>query len=402
MPAAADFRVIVVDDDPVMHQILRHMLQNLGFADIEVFGDGVAMLAWLQAPGNRADLLLLDLNMPAMDGVEVLRGLGAIAFTGSVILASGEDEQVLQTAEALVVQHRIAALGHVRKPVQPEELAVLIGRWQPGGARKESRDPRRYSEGDIRRALALRQFVNHYQPKVAVATGKVVGVEALVRWQRGAEGLVFPDAFIGVAEKYGLIGDITQTVFTQAVSDLAIWRNAGMTLHVAVNLSMDCLDVLELPDVFATKAQSVGVEQQDIVLEITESRLAARMVNVLDVLTRMRLKRFRLSIDDFGTGHSSLTQLRDMPFDELKIDRGFVHGAAINDKKRAIFDASLSLSRQLGISTVAEGVEDRDDWQFLADRNCDFAQGYFIGKPMRGTELTAWLETWSERLERGL
>jgi EAL domain-containing protein (putative c-di-GMP-specific phosphodiesterase class I) len=118
----------------------------------------------------------------------------------------------------------------------------------------------------------------------------------------------------------------------------------------------------------------------------------------LEILTRLRLKRFRLSIDDFGTGHSSLSQLRDIPFDELKIDRGFVHGACSNERVRAIYNASLSLARQLGMEIVAEGVEDRDDWDYLRQTGCDLAQGYFIAKPMPAADLPAWMEAWQERL----
>lgn len=401
MPQTNSLRVLVVDDDPLMHEILKLMLLNLGLRDIETFGDGAGVLAWLQAPGNHADLVLLDLNMPTMDGIEVLRGLGALGFDGSVILASGEDELVLQTAEALVVQHRITALGHLRKPVQPSELSALIDRWKPDIRPRGSRVSRSYSQADFRRALALREFVNHYQPKVALATGRVVGVEALVRWRHGTEGLVFPDSFIGLAEEHGLIQGLTQIVFSQAVADLAAWRKAGIDLQVSVNLSMDCLAALDLPDILSSKARAADVAQQDIVLEITESRLAVLMVKVLDVLARLRLKRFKLSIDDFGTGHSSLTQLRDMPFDELKIDRSFVHGAAANGKKQAIVDASLGLARQLGIAVVAEGVEDSEDWQFLRERRCDFAQGYFIAKPMPADELPAWMEAWAMRIKDG-
>jgi EAL domain-containing protein (putative c-di-GMP-specific phosphodiesterase class I) len=134
------------------------------------------------------------------------------------------------------------------------------------------------------------------------------------------------------------------------------------------------------------------------VLEVTESRLMAKLVTGLDVLNRLRLKRFRLSIDDFGTGHSSLAQLRDIPFDELKVDRTFVHGAATDARLRAIYGASLGMGKELGMTVVAEGVEDRADWAFLRRTGCDLAQGYFIGKPMGAAELIGWLADWKLRL----
>jgi EAL domain-containing protein (putative c-di-GMP-specific phosphodiesterase class I) len=137
----------------------------------------------------------------------------------------------------------------------------------------------------------------------------------------------------------------------------------------------------------------------DIVLEVTESRLMKDLSAPLEILARLRLKRFSLSIDDFGTGHSTLAQLRDFPFDELKVDRSFVHGAAGNDTLSAIYGASLSLAKHLGIKTVAEGVENRADWDFLRGTGCDLAQGYFIAKPMPAGEIPDWIAAWEANIE---
>ena len=132
---------------------------------------------------------------------------------------------------------------------------------------------------------------------------------------------------------------------------------------------------------------------------MTESQLMKSLSVSLEILTRLRLKRFSLSIDDFGTGHSSLSQLRDITFDELKVDQGFVHGAASNNTLRAIYHASLGLTKQLGMKTVAEGVEDRSDWDFLRSTGCDMAQGYFIAKPMPASEIPDWISAWEANFE---
>jgi EAL domain-containing protein (putative c-di-GMP-specific phosphodiesterase class I) len=240
--------------------------------------------------------------------------------------------------------------------------------------------------------------VNYYQPKVAVADGRVVGVETLVRWRHPVDGLVMPDQFIGVAEAHGLIDALTRVVLTEALAQTRVWRDAGRDLRVAVNLSMDNLKTLDFADFIGDQAAMQGVSPSHVVLEVTESRLMGDLRTPLDILTRLRLKRFRLSIDDFGTGHSSLSQLRDLPFHELKIDRSFVHRAWGNDTLSAIFNASLQLAHQLGMEVVAEGVEDRDDWNFLRRSGCDLAQGYFIGRPMPAAELPAWIDSWQHRL----
>jgi len=402
MTDQAAIRILVVDDDAVVLELLRHMLAKLGFGDVAAFPSGGEALGWLDAPVHGVDLILLDLNMPEMDGVEFLRKLVERRFTGSLVLVSGEDEQVLQTAESLVRAHRITSLGHLKKPVRPDALAAMLEKWKPGKQRGARGAVKTYTPDEVRRAITDRELVNVYQPKVAVATGKVVGVETLVRWRHPRDGIIYPDQFIGVAEEHNLIDELTHVVIAESLAQARLWLDAGLALHMAVNVSMDNLISLSFPDVVAEQAAKAGVTAPELVLEITESRLMPKLVTVLDVLTRLRLKRFRLSIDDFGTGHSSLAQLRDIPFDELKVDRGFVHGAANNERKRAICDASLGLARQLGISVVAEGVEDQADWRFLRNEGCDFAQGYYIAKPMPGPELPAWILAWGERVRIGV
>jgi len=163
---------------------------------------------------------------------------------------------------------------------------------------------------------------------------------------------------------------------------------------------MDNLGSLEFPDFVARAADKAGVSPTSLVLEVTESRLMKDPLAALDILTRLRLKHIGLSIDDFGTGHSSLAQLRDIPFDELKVDRGFVHGACRDASLRAIFEASLGMARQLGMKTVAEGVEDQEDWDCLRATGCDMAQGYFIAKPMPAADLAGWIAQWEARYSK--
>ncbi|MHB1591928.1 MAG: EAL domain-containing protein, partial [Sulfuricella sp.] len=229
-----------------------------------------------------------------------------------------------------------------------------------------------------------------------------IGMETLVRWRHPKDGMVFPDQFIGIAEQHGLIDELTRVVMTGALAQARIWQDAGLTLRVAVNLSMDNLTSLNFLDYVAEITAKAGVPPQEVVLEVTESRLMHDQRVPLEILTRLHLKRFRLSIDDFGTGNSSLTQLRDIPFGELKIDQSFVHGAWANDTQRAMFDASLGLAKQLGMEAVAEGVEDQADWDFVLQQGCDLAQGYFIAKPMSAEYLPTWLADWEARRPVGV
>jgi len=388
--------ILVLDDEPFMLKLLAHILDNQGFTLVTTCDNGRAALESFDSP-TPPDLILLDLNMPEMDGVEFIRHLVKRGYTGSLILVSGEDERILQSAEKLVLAHRLTVLGHISKPVKPKELAALIEKWAIPSHDKPRAAKKTYGAEEVHSAITNGELVNYYQPKVAVATGEVVGVETLVRWRHPVDGMVFPDQFISVAEAHNLIDDLTRAVIVGALAQASIWMKAGLALRVAINVSMDNLTALDFADVIAAQATAAGVSSQDLVLEVTESRLMGDMKSALDILTRLRLKRFHLSIDDFGTGHSSLAQLRDIPFDELKIDQSFVHGAWNNEKLRAMFDSSLGLAKQIGISVVAEGVEDQADWDFLRTTTCDIAQGYFIAKPMPAREIPGWIDTWNAR-----
>jgi len=389
-------KILLVDDEPFVLKVLSRQLANLGLQDIISLERAADALALLEAGIERVGLIFCDLQMPEMDGVEFVRQLVRISYTGSLVLVSGEDTRILQTVEKLAKAHRLKVLGALHKPVSPEQLKQVL-RNHPERAAASYLARKTYAPEELWRAITGGKLVNYYQPKVDLASGAVVGVETLVRWRHPEDDLVFPDQFITTAEEHGLIDELTRTVLTAALRQARLWQDAGLFLRVAVNVSMDNLGSLEFPDFVARTVAKAGIPPSNLVLEVTESRLMKNPLAALDILTRLRLKHIGLSIDDFGTGHSSLAQLRDIPFDELKVDRGFVHGACHDASLRAIVEANLGMARQLGMKTVAEGLEDRDDWDFLRAAACDMAQGYFIAKPMPAADLAAWKADWETR-----
>ncbi|HQS58327.1 MAG: hypothetical protein B7Y56_05180 [Gallionellales bacterium 35-53-114] len=386
--------ILALDDDPFMLKLLVRILKNIGHNKVSTCDSGQAALELINNMDLRPDLILLDINMPRMDGLEFVRHLVEWCYSGSIILISGEDERTRQAAEKLARAHKITVLGHLHKPVKPEALAELIKKWEPAKNCIPRAELKIYSADEVRAAITNGELINHYQPKVATDTGQVKGVETLVRWNHPHDGMVFPDQFIGVAEAHGLIGDLTLMVLTDALSQVKLWQDEGLTLHVAVNLSMDSLVSLDFADLIAGVLEKSGVAPQILELEVTETRLMDDLRIPLEALSRLRLKRIRLSIDDFGIGNSTLAQLRDLPFDELKIDQSFVHGACKNKKLEAMFNSCLSLAKQLKMSVVAEGVEDQADFDFVCKTGCDIAQGYFIAKPMPGADIPAWIRSW--------
>ena len=244
--------------------------------------------------------------------------------------------------------------------------------------------------GDFPRALRDNELRLYFQPKLDFATNEIYGAEALARWQHPELGLLFPDSFISAVEQAGSIAHLTRWVLREAVARCAAWRNQGVILGVAVNISVDDLTDEYLPYYLLEQTQKHRLEPQTLTLEVTESAIMHNVQKSLAVVNCIHELGFRLAIDDFGTGHSALSQLRRLPVDELKIDKSFVMHAG-DAKDDAILRATIDLAHQLGLKVVAEGVEDDAAIARLAAMGCDHAQGYGIGKPIPHEQFLAWL-----------
>jgi EAL domain-containing protein (putative c-di-GMP-specific phosphodiesterase class I) len=403
-PSFAEMNVMLVDDDAFQLKLLGLHLRQIGALKQQPFTAARAALAALDSlpEGQTIDLLMCDLQMPDLDGVELLRHLAERGFRGQVALVSGEDARLLHTVEKLGRAHGLQVLGALPKPVAYADVQALLRRW-PTGERRAVPVRDALPLAELRRAIEQRELVPHYQPKVELASGRWVGVEALVRWQHPERGILFPDMFIAQAEEAGLIGELTKALLEGGGPELGVlpqlrqWLDEGLHLQAAVNVSMAMLNDARLPDQLQAQLDAARVPASNLVLEVTESRLMEDARTTLDILTRMRLKRIGLSIDDFGTGHSSLVQLRDVPFGELKVDRSFVHSAHQRPDLLPLLRACLQMGQQLGMKTVAEGIEDEADWRHLRSLGCDVAQGFFIGRPMPASQIKAWALSWEAR-----
>jgi EAL domain-containing protein (putative c-di-GMP-specific phosphodiesterase class I)/AmiR/NasT family two-component response regulator len=389
--------ILIIDDDPFSIKLLRKQLSNLGFMSVTHAERAKDALMLMRTQERDFDLIFCDLQMPEMDGVELVRKMAEIGSTSRLVLVTGEDKRILKTAEMLAKAHGLVVVGALNKPVLSPQLQEVFRHSSSISPRGSLQQHDSYKAERLRQAIFSGELENYYQPKLDMASGKIVGVETLVRWRHPEDGLIFPDQFIPIAEQYGLIDALTQVVLTQALCHAREWQQAGLTISIAVNVSMANLIHVTFPDRVVAAAQYAQIPLSNLVLEVTESKLMTNKLITLDILTRLRLKRINLSIDDFGTGHSSLVQLHDLPFNELKIDKGFVHGASKDNSIKAIFDGSLDMARALGMKTVAEGIEDIDDWDFLRASQCDTAQGFYIAKPMKACELLAWHQDWKQR-----
>jgi diguanylate cyclase (GGDEF)-like protein len=245
--------------------------------------------------------------------------------------------------------------------------------------------------GELRAAIDRGELVLHYQPKADLSTGRVVGVEALVRWEHPAHGLLSSNEFVPIAERTGLIRPLTRHVLRAAAAQATAWSEAGIDLHVAVNLTIPDLLDLELPDRIAALLEETSLDPARLELEITESSILADPFRVRQVLTRLNEMGLRLAIDDFGTGYSSLAYLKRLPVQTLKIDRSFVTGMCSDPSDATIVRSTIDLGRNLGLAVVAEGVESLETWNALRGLGCTLAQGYLIGRAVPADELVAQL-----------
>jgi EAL domain-containing protein (putative c-di-GMP-specific phosphodiesterase class I) len=252
--------------------------------------------------------------------------------------------------------------------------------------------------GDLRRAIRDGELVVHYQPKVGMQGGRVLGVEALVRWQHPQRGLVPPALFIPVAEQTGLIRTLTDVVLGQALSDCRRWRAEGVELPVAVNLSARSLLDTGLPDRVAALLDEHAVPAALLELEITESAAMQDPGRALGVLHQLRGLGLHLSVDDYGTGHASLAYLTRLPVDTLKIDRSFVQTMELDPGDQTIVRSTIDLAHNLGLRVVAEGVETRAAWDELTRLGCDDAQGYWLARPAPAGDVLPCVRLIEQRL----
>ncbi len=387
--------VLVVDDDLVVQGMMLAALRGLGIANVYSASSGREGLALMKKNNNDIDVVICDLKMPEMDGVEYLRHLVSCDYRGAIILLSGEDSRILNSARQLANAHSFYFVAALQKPVGQLELAGVLAKINRKQVPVAKPLPSKVSLQELEKAIAEDQFVVYYQPKIDTYSKQLLGVESLVRWQHPEKGFVMPDDFIPLAEENGLIDALTDLVVDTSFAQLSRWRSQGIDITVSINIAVGTIGRrIDFPECIMKSLAIHQLEPQNVILELTESGLMGDLATSLDALVRLRLKGVNLSIDDFGTGYSTFRQLQGIPFTELKIDKGFVMNAGIDISSRAILESSILLGQKLGMTLVAEGVESLADWQLLKKLGCHVLQGFHISRPMPGEQLEGWLKEW--------
>lgn len=391
-PAIAGLRFLVVEDHDFQRWALGNILESLGAKYVFFAGDGRAALEALRGLDNPIDIVISDLDMPKMDGMELIRHLGESGGKPALILASSLDRALVASVETMAREYGVSLLGAVEKPVTARVLRPLIDAHRSRAVAPQPTAPdRTFTVGEVLEGLQRGQFEPFFQPMVEMRTGAVKGAEALARWRHPAEGIIGAVSFIPLLERSGHIGAFTVMMVKGAAASCRAWRDLGFDAGLSLNLSPESLADVGLADQMVKLVTAEGLVPPDVIFEVTESAMAANLGRALENLSRLRMKGFGLSIDDYGTGYSSMQQLSRIAFTELKIDQAFVRNAADQGPSRAMLESSLEMAGKLRIAAVAEGVESREEWDLLRELGCDFAQGYYLAKPMDSGAFLRWL-----------
>jgi len=387
--------IYIIDDDQQTVELLLEYADLLGyrakgytaasnfFNDTEVFVSG--------------SFIVLDLNMPDMDGIEVMRHMVKVDNRLPFILVSGYDSGVLHSAEQLAKAYSLDIIASIAKPFEFKVFKDIL--HLRGVLKTDTHSADQINSPaelpitvfELETAIRQNQLVLHYQAQISIKTGRLTGVKAQVNWQHPQHGLIAPELFIPLAETNGLIAEMTAKIIKLAAEQTLRWKSQKIILKVSVNILAENITSLSMPEQLSRILELRNLDPSMLTLEVTESALMGELVTSLDILTRLRMRGVELSIGDFGTGHSSLSLLYRMPFTELKIDSSFVTNMSRDKEAQGIVRTCIKLGHELNMSVVAEGVESKETFDLINDMNCDIAQGSFIADFMPAEDLILWM-----------
>ena len=386
--------LLAIDDDPHMGDIVRAIAREAGFAATVT----AQATAFKQALTElQPDVIVLDLQMPGVDGVQMLRYLADQSVKAAILLASGMDVRPIAAAEQYGTSRNLRMLGALQKPFSPEELLARLATAEAA--------TRPLTGADLRRAIERQELSVQYQPTIqrfADGTWDVAAMEALVRWNHPERGTLTPDAFIAMSEQEGLGRAVTDYVIQRGIEQLKGWQAARLNIGLRVNVPAILIADIDFPDRLESILLEHEIDPAALTIEITETAMLDRHADTFDILTRMRVKNINLAIDDFGIGYSSLTQLFEMPFNEMKIDKSLVLRVPQSKEAKIMVELLVELAHKLNLTVCAEGVETEESLDFLSSVACDSAQGFFISPPADAKAIPEVVRRWDSLQKRRL
>ena len=382
-------RILVVDDSATMRDLLIRYMQ---VDDNLVAGADSGAQALDLMKTERYDVIVTDIAMPEMDGFGLIRAISELDWDPSVILLTGHDPRTLQSAKELALAYSINLLGTLTKPVNKDMLLSMLSDVADTRTKGRTGTETVLSESEFMRGLMTDGLSPVFQPKIDLKTGELAGAEVFARWRAPTGGYLGAGAVIKVAQEKGHMDVLTYRMLELAMQQQGKWRRQGLDVALSINVAADNLRKSDFADVVTGLAEQFGVEPRMVRLEVTEADLDVDVRVPLEVLSRLALRGFGLSLDDFGTGFASLMRLQKIPFDEIVVDRMFISRAGEDDTARIILESAIELAHKLKLKCTCEGVEDEDQLRIVRNLGADTAQGYLLGKPMTAGEFLIWYE----------
>ncbi len=368
---------MVIDDHPLQITLLKQMLLR---HDVEVASFDDVDKAIAHAKSTNIDIIFCDLQMPNKDGIDMMEMLNQIGYRGKVVLVSAMELTIVTAVRAMCETFSFEVLGKLLKPYDESQVVEMLRRsgLEPVKNTHFQQDIC-VQDQEFLFTLAEGKVKNYYQPLADANSGEIIGYEALARWFHPIYGVLAPHNFLSIVERCHLSAELFDAVFSNALYDM---KNRGLKQHVSLNVDHDNLEDAEFANQFIARCQEHGISPDRFTIEITERDTFQTSPALYKNLLKFRMNGVTISIDDFGTGSSSLEKLAQLPFNELKIDRSFVQGLVHDPKKKNIVLAICALAKSLNISVVAEGVEDEVTLEAMRQYTVDVCQGYYIDKPM--------------------
>lgn len=397
VPPLAGLHFLVAEENRVEREALAGMLRHHGATSITEVLDGHLALRRLQETGaNRIDIALLDLTLPGVDALELMHRLAAQGTSVRLIVLGTQSPNVMFSIETLAQAYGVDLLGTILKPATDGKLSALLAHYVAPSTAPAPMPVPVFGLAEVSAAIKAQQFVPFFQPKIALASGQVMGLEVFARWRHPEHGVLGPDAFMDALAYNERVGFLDWSMIEQALARCRQFHDMGKPVTLSINIDPA---TLAHPDfIFQIQAclQRHRLAPDFLTFELPESSVQERQPGFIEHLLRLRMLGCRLAIDDYGTGTANLQLLAQVPFSELKIDRSFVDGASKKRALSAVLASILALARSLDRMTVAVGVETREDWDFLQKLGCTYAQGFYIANPMAAEDFPAWLEEWEQ------
>lgn len=383
-------KVVILDDEIEIGEFIADVANSSGCSATAVS----SLDAFMSTDGLEANCVFLDLTMPDLDGIQFIRFLSESDFTGSIVIISGAAASLLNSAKVLAMSRGLNVVGTLIKPIEIRDLEELIEKVTAADTHPDRPvlvdtdiDP-----ATLEASIDVGEIIPYYHPKIDHRSDTVVAFEALARWKTSDGRILPPGQFIPYAIDNGLIDKLTENLLAQICKDVAALKRQGFPSCVAVNLEASSLEQLNLPERILGLLRPNGLDASTMTLEVTENGVVSELLNAMDNLLRLRMQGFKLGIDDFGTGHSTFSQLEKLPFTQLKIDRSFVSGIGTSKDAEAIIESTIGLANSLGLEIVVEGVETEQQLRFFDKFGPLIVQGYFFARPMPYLDLLGWLQ----------